>query len=136
MELTRGLTIINREQAEEVNEEASRRDTPVYTISTSGQSGRDAFFDAVRRALPLDPPVASSRSWDALSDSLWQGIYSLGAHQVVILWPDSSPLKDATPRDFDVALSVLRDVADSLADPAATVGKPVDVCVYVIEPSE
>jgi hypothetical protein len=136
MELKRGLTIINRKQAAEVIEEAGRHDTPVYTISTSGQASREAFFDAVRRALPLDPPLQSSRSWDALSDSLWQGLYSLDVNRIVILWPDSSSLKNASPRDFDLALSVLADVADGLADPVATVGRPVDVCTYVVQSSD
>ena len=44
----------------------------VIELSTAGGSGRKAFFDAVRSAAPLDPPVTSELSWDALEDSLWE----------------------------------------------------------------
>jgi hypothetical protein len=136
MELRQGVTIISGNQAADVREEAVDRDVLIYIISTGGQTGREAFFDAVRHALPLDPPVLSYHSWDALSDSLWQGLYSLNVTRVVILWPDASSLKDTSPSDFGLALSVLTDVANGLADPVATVGRPLDVCTYVVQSSD
>jgi hypothetical protein len=135
MELRRGVTVIDPSQAQEVGDEAARRDVLIYVISTGGQAGRDVFFDAVRRTLPLNPPIMSSRSWDALTDSLWQGIYELNRPRVVILWPDSSPFSDAAPGDFEIALSVFDQVASELADVEVTLGEAVEACFYVGIPS-
>jgi hypothetical protein len=97
--------------------ESGRLGLRAYVLSTGGGTGRDAFFDAVRRPLPLAPPLMSSRSWDALSDSLWEGIYSLPGNRVVILWEDGDRFKVAAPEDFEVALSILADLVRQLADP-------------------
>jgi hypothetical protein len=130
------LTIIDPEQTDEIKREAARRNIPAYVISTGQHVGREAFFDTVRSSLPLDPPLASSRSWDALSDSLWEGIRSLGVNRVVILWPDSSSFSKGAPRDFDIATSALADVAESLADSKATRGKLVEMSIYIGRPSD
>lgn len=131
MELRGGVTTIDPSQAQEVREEAARRDVLTYVISTRGQAGREVFFDAVRRAIPLNPPIASARSWDALADSMWEGIHSLNRPCVVVLWPDSSPFSETAPNDFQTALSVFEQVARELADVEATLGEPVEACFYV-----
>jgi hypothetical protein len=131
MELRRGVTIIDPSQAQEVRDEAARRDILIYVISTGGQAGREVFFDAVRRTLPLNPPIKSAFSWDALADSMWEGIYSLNRPCVVVLWPDSSPFSEAAPGDLEIALSVFEQVASELADDRYTVGRPVEACFYV-----
>jgi hypothetical protein len=76
-------------------------------------------------------PALTGCSWDALSDSLWEGLYSLEAKQIVIVWPDSSVMSKAVPSDFETALSVLADVAESLSNPDFTNGNPKNVCIYV-----
>jgi hypothetical protein len=131
MELNPNLTIIDPERAGDIKQDAVRHNIPVYVISTDKRIGREAFFDAVRNALPMDPPLVSSRSWDALSDSLWEGIRSLGANRVAVLWPDAGFFSEETPHEFEIAASVLADVARSLADPKATRGKPVDLSIYI-----
>jgi Barstar (barnase inhibitor) len=131
MDLSSNLSIIDPEQADEIMQEAVRCNIPVYLISTDQRVGREAFFDAVRSALPLDPPLMSARSWEALSDSLWEGIRSLGSKHVVALWPDSSLFSEGAPCEFDIATSVLADVARSLADPEATRGRPVEMSIYI-----
>lgn len=135
MELNSHLIIIDPERADEIKQNAVRHNIPAYVISTDKRVGREAFFDAVRSALPMDPPLVSSRSWDALSDSLWEGIRSLGANRVAVLWPDSSFFSEETPREFEIATSVLADVARSLADPKATRGRPVELSIYIGRPS-
>jgi hypothetical protein len=73
----------------------------------------------------------SSRSWDALSDSLWEGIYRLDAPVVAILWTGASDLRRNAPDDFAIAIAVLRDVASSLGNENDTNGEPRQVCIYV-----
>ncbi|MER7990266.1 barstar family protein [Streptomyces noursei] len=104
---------------------------PIYEINTGDRSGKVAFFDAIRSSFPLDPPVISCRSWDALSDSLWQGIYSSGHDREVILWPDATIFSRETPEDFRIAMEILEEVAGLFADEVATQGKMKEVCIYV-----
>jgi hypothetical protein len=131
MKLEPGLSLVPPSLLADIVRESGRLGLQAYALSTGGAAGRDAFFDAVRRSLPLDPPLVSSRSWDALSDSLWEGIYSLPENRVVILWEDGDRFKVAAPEDFEVALSILADLVRQLADPAATVGKPKTLFVYI-----
>ncbi|MFE7312060.1 barstar family protein [Streptomyces sp. NPDC057555] len=131
MILESGLKIIRPEQAHEVMQVARSGKCPLYEIATGDGSGREAFFDATRSVLPLDPPVVSSRSWNALSDSLWEGIYSSGPDREVILWSDATIFFRETPGDFQVAMEVLADVAELLADESATRGRTKEVCIYV-----
>lgn len=102
-----------------------------FELSTTGRSGRKAFFDAVRDACPLDPPLRSERSWDALEDSLWEGLFQLPHRRVVISWLDAGEYERVSQRDHAIAVRVLGHVADSLADEAATTGQMKDVDVYL-----
>lgn len=103
----------------------------VIELSTAGGAGRKAFFDAVRSAVPLDPPVITERSWDALEDSLWEGLFQLPEDRIVIAWLDASRYEASFPEDHDVAISVLASVVDLLADEHATSGRPKDAEVYI-----
>jgi hypothetical protein len=100
-------------------------------LSTGDGAGRDAFFDAVRNTLPLDPPLVSNWSWDALSDSLFGGLYALGVNRVVVVWPDAPALRDASPADYATAVSVLNDVAELLAEPKYTNDHPTELSVHI-----
>jgi hypothetical protein len=83
-------------------------------------ASRAEFFGAMRALLPLDPPMQSDRSWDALSDSLWGGLDALPEARIALLWSDSATLKSADPDDFELAVDVLEDVCRTLADVAST----------------
>jgi hypothetical protein len=99
----------------------------------SGVVDRGSFFEAVRSTFPLDPPLMSDRSWDALSDSLWEGLHGMGQVSVVIAWPDAVAFCTAAPDGFATAIQVLADVADGLADQQATAGSPLTVSVFVAD---
>jgi len=131
MKFEPGLSLASRAKLADLAQESDRLGVKTFVLSTEGGAGRDAFFDAVRRSLPLDPPVMSSRSWEALLYSLWEGIYSLPENQVVILWEDGDRFKMAAPEEYETALSILADLVRQLADPVATVGEPKSLLVYV-----
>ena len=95
----------------------------------SGIVDKSSFFDAIRSCLPLDPPVVSNRSWDALSDSLWEGLSELAENRIAIVWPTEEV---AAAEDMKIAMGVLDQVARLLADPVATVGKPKELVVVRI----
>lgn len=117
MLLRPGVVRVARLVVEAVGRQASRAGHTVFVLPAEGVDGREPFFCAVRAALPLDPPLAGSGSWDAMSDSLWQGLHALPCSHIAILWPNASSMAAMAPADFDLALCVLGDVADQLADP-------------------
>lgn len=125
------LTWVRSDEVYSLATSVARQGYRVYSVTTAGGSGRVAFFNAVRAALPLDPPVVSSRSLDALSDSLWGGLYSTDDQKIAIIWEDSSSFFEDSPEEFEDACSVLAEVAESLADPTFTAGQSKQVRVFV-----
>jgi hypothetical protein len=97
----------------------------------SGIKDKRAFFEGVRKALPLDPPVVGDHSWDALSDSLWSGLDGVDASGIAIIWPGSAEMANAQPEDFEIAKSILSDLTESLADAEVTIGNPKQVVVVL-----
>ncbi len=94
-----------------------------------GISDRESFFRGVREVAPLDPPVLGDRKWDALSDSLWNGLDSLDEGRIAIIWPESTTLARVAPDDFIVAQDILAKIAVSLGSVTATVNEPKEVFV-------
>ncbi len=97
----------------------------MFFLSSGVGGGQDAFFEAVRASVPLDPPLMSNRKWDALSDSLFGGLAELGADRILLVWTDLAEMVAAAPGEAEIALEVLTDVADTLAEPKYTQGQPV-----------
>ena len=97
MEFLPGLTVVDPAAVGDIIGTARGADLAVFVILTGKRAGREAFFDAVRATLPLDPPLQSSRSWDALSDSLWEGLLQLDVNGIVIAWPDAAGFKGRQP---------------------------------------
>lgn len=93
---------------------------------------KDEFFEGVRQSLPLAPPLQSNRSWDALSDSLWTGLYSLKDRKIVIVWPDASQMKALAPEAFSVATNILTDLTSELANETLTLGSGKEVRVLQV----
>jgi Barstar (barnase inhibitor) len=96
-----------------------------------GIKDKCAFFEGIRKSLPLDPPVVSNHSWDALSDSLWGGLDGLDASEIAIIWPGSAEMATAQPEDFEIAKSILSDLTESLADAIPTLGNVKQLVVVL-----
>jgi hypothetical protein len=126
-----GLSIVGPSEVDAAADEARREGVPLFVLSTGDGADREAFFDAVRRTLPLDPPLPSARSWDALEDSVWQGIYDVASGRAVIVWRDAPEFAAKDRVDFEEALSVFKSIAQTLSEPRYTDGRPKTLCVYV-----
>jgi len=100
-------------------------------LPTTGIVDRSSFFDAVRATFPLDPPLIGSHSWDALSDSLWEGLHTSAARRIAIMWQGTRTMATSASSDFETALDVLVDVASLLADPQATHGTTKELAILV-----
>ncbi|MGW6286356.1 barstar family protein [Streptomyces sp. NPDC055107] len=130
MVIERGFHEVSGADVPGILDEAARQGLPVFTLRTAGRTDKEAFFAAVQGALPLDPVLGPRMAWDALSDSVWGGLHELKSPHVVIVWPDARHVAGAEG-DFWIALSILRDVADSIAEARYTGGRPTQVSVYV-----
>ena len=130
LKLNAGLLRVETLDVETLRREANQAGYRTFVLP-EGVNDRASFFDAVRSTLPLDPPVVSSHSWDALSDSLWEGLFALEDQRIAILWPGTHTMAHTAAPDLEMALNVLRDVTGSLADPTATSNRPKVVAVVV-----
>ena len=116
---------------EAIRREAEQAGYTTFVLPQKGIIDRGSFFDAVRATFPLDPPLVGSHSWDALSDSLWEGLYRHPAQRIAILWPSTHAISSSASVEFGTALSVLAEVARSLADRRATRNHPKEVAVII-----
>jgi Barstar (barnase inhibitor) len=127
-----GVVKISSGSVAAIIEEARRAGAAVYKLPSNAVTNKAEFFEAVRRMLPLDPPLVGSRLvWDALSDSMFGGLVNLDAGRIAIIWPNAEAIHAASPADYEMALSVLRQVIQQLRSPLTTVGRPKDVTVYL-----
>lgn len=128
MEIKKGLHRTGALNVEATRLGAEQAGFTVFVLPT-GIVDRTSFFDAVRATFPLDPPLVGSRSWEALSDSLWEGLYTHPARRIAIVWQGTRSMASSTAPDFDMALHVLSDVANLLADLQATRGTTKELAI-------
>lgn len=110
---------------------AEQESVTPFVLPTTGVVDGATFFDAVRASLPLDPPIVGSQSWDALSDSLFEGLLSCPHHRIAIIWQGTQVMAASAAADFEIALAVFADVAALLADPEVTGGATKQLAVLV-----
>lgn len=127
---------LSREAIERMVAEAQESGVPVYRLSSDARLGREGLFNSMRRQLPLDPPVSSDRSWDAMADSLWSGLDLQAQTEHLIVWDDADHFAAADWREYEMAIAALGHVCELLADPVATLGQPKKVTVVVPIPSQ
>jgi hypothetical protein len=127
----RGLFTVDDTELEQLVASYERAGWRIFRLPNAPAS-TDQFFEAVRQSLPLNPPLQSNRSWDALSDSLWEGLHGLNDRKIVIVWPDASRMKAAAPEAYSIATSVWIDVITMLADENATLGNTKEISVLQV----
>lgn len=126
----RGLFSIRGSDFDDTIHELQALRWTVYFLSEE-ITDRPAFFGAVKTTLPLDPPVIGDEKWDALSDSLWSGLFAEDPQQIAIVWPNSAVMAERAPEDYQIARSILADLVESLNSAEMTVGRPKDIMVVL-----
>lgn len=129
-----GVRFVPDLEGDDAPEAAHRAGATSYVLPR-GVVDRARFFDAVRATLPLDPPLQGSASWDALADSLWEGLHQARARRVWIVWPGADAMARAARDDFALAVRVMASVIELLADASATNGRPTAVTFIVEAPA-
>lgn len=93
---------------------------------------KSSLFDALERNLPMDPPLGPVNSWDALEDSLWEGLSIDPAEKILVIWEGCLDFARGLPKEFSTALDVFEGVA-SLPMERADSASPKVVAIYVIK---
>jgi Barstar (barnase inhibitor) len=104
-------------------------DWPTFTLAGAPKDW-DGFVASIKAVLPLDPPIERG-IWDAVYDSLWEGIHMLNAEKVVIVWPGSDRLRKGDPLAYEKAIDLFTVLVFSLADPKFTVDHVTRVLVLL-----
>jgi hypothetical protein len=74
----------------------------------------EAFFRAVIRVVPNDPPLSGRLNLDAFLDSVWEGLSRLGASRVAILWKNSDKMLNGGLQDLVIISGLFQEIAHSL----------------------
>lgn len=131
MEYESGVTFVGEEEIARLLTDAPLEKLFLLRLRTKGSGDREAIFEAFRRDLPMDPPVQTAHSWEALSDSLFGGLLSLASTRVVILWEDAAQHESLRAGATGEALSILTEVAELLSSPQVTGGNSKLVAVLI-----
>lgn len=86
-----------------VSRAAAENGAAVFAITSGTVAGRQGLVESIRDTLPLDPLVTTYH-WDALHDSILAGVSEVEAPYMVIIWPDSSRLRDVDPDAFGTSI--------------------------------
>jgi hypothetical protein len=135
-----GVHPVTADEAHALAAEAQHLGWPVFRID--GPATERELLHAVRSTFPLNPPIESESEihWDALDDSMWEGLCDLGADDVLIWWQEAgrlAPGRDALLRPtrsretYSTLMDVLTGLALSLGDPKYTVDDPTRVTILV-----
>jgi hypothetical protein len=124
-----GFHTLAPKRAGQVIEKLTAAGWHVYVLPGKHAVDRTSFLRAVSSSLPLDPPLVLHRSWDAMKDSLWEGLLESEPKNIAIVWERSDVLQRQSPRDFEIAVAVFTRVADTLRDERVTGGPTKRVTV-------
>lgn len=85
------------------------------------------------RILPLDPALSGMVHWDALEDSLFEGLVELNSTQIAIVWRDPDNFSAGDKWSYGQAMDVFGRVAGALAIPRLTGGIVIHLDIYVLQ---
>ena len=116
--------------AERLRRELESEGWLVFVLPEAMTDGWE-FIRGAKGTLPLEPPLLSDDNWNALGDSLWEGLYESGNDRIAIVWPESQVLAQGDRESFENAHAVFSLVAETLSDPKATIGQPKTLTVVL-----
>jgi len=108
-------------------------DDSTVVYRTDRISDMKSFFYEISRVLPLDPQVHFPVNWDAIADSLWEGLYTIDAERIALFLQ----IEQQFASELTVVIDVFEQVSEQLSDPEPTLGRltRLDVYVWTQEPS-
>lgn len=123
-----GFFMLSESGAEKIISECKSQQWKIYKLPCK-LSSKNEFFDGVRLTLPLDPPLASNRSWDALDDSLWSGLDSSLDKNILIIWPSSNSMRVHNEHDFEIIKEIFSGLAKTIPNKKITNGNKKNLII-------
>ena len=109
-----GFFLVQKKNIEKIKFLFESSNYKIYNLPENMLS-KDEFFDGVRQTLPLDPPLISNKSWDALDDSLWSGLESIPERNILIIWPSADKMKEHESNIFNIVSTIFEALPNSLS---------------------
>lgn len=130
MELKLGINFIKENEIAIVRQNAEQKKYKVYDINASC---KHTIFENIKSKLPLDPPLVSNHVWDALLDSLFEGLSLEKSDEFLLICHETHEYKINHPSDYVIFLDVLKSVSDGLFDSENTAGNPKNLYIIMVE---
>lgn len=89
----------------------------VFRIAGDSIVDQASFVAQLKVSVPLDPPLVTGRSWDAIEDSVFGGIIlAVESGVAALVWVASDVMAHADPHGFAVAVDVLESACRAVDD--------------------
>ncbi len=85
----------------------------VVRFDGDGVTDKASFLERADRDLPR-PADLHPHNWDALNDTLWNGLDDLGQPAIAIVWTDAQQMVAGDLQDFLTAVDIMAGVARSV----------------------
>ena len=112
----------------------SRSGAEAYVVDGAGIEDLPSWVREFSAHVPLDPPLVSGHSLDAISDSLFGGLADRGDSELVILWTSADVLRDRDAPTYQAVIAVLEDVVSQLRQPRPR-GAEANLRVFLVPSS-
>ena len=108
-----------------------RQDFLVIRLDGTNVTDKASFLKQAEADLPR-PTDLFPHNWDALADTLWNGLFDLKANQVALVWTQAQRLAHGDLQDFLDAIRILSDVARQVMDGANSFPRPLTMLLFLV----
>lgn len=99
---------LSEERLEWLRAQLSQEGYRIFDLD--GIANESDFLRVIKDRLPLNPPIYSG-NWNAISDSLFEGLIDLPEKKIAIVWNRAHTLMNSDLENFTLAVLVFSEVA-------------------------
>lgn len=126
------VNFINKCCSQEVEHTLQAHGFRIFKLDGARTVSAESFFLAVKESLPLSPDLSGRVNWDALVDSLFEGLSEQQEQKFSIVWSDVDAMLSRNVSDFFWAVHSLYQVALDLNSPRSGLKKTVELTVVLL----
>lgn len=105
---------VHQKRIKEIREYFEEKGYSVLNINDREINSIQSFFKYISNYLPLDPPISGQIHFDALEDSLFDGLVSLNSSNIVIIWENADTMFNNDINSMIKVIVMFNDVMRSL----------------------
>jgi hypothetical protein len=80
------VTFVNITQHDELHSTLARANFQIFELDGTGIFDKKSFFNRANIDLPHEPGMITKESWDAFTDAIWGGVFSIMAVNIAVVW--------------------------------------------------